>query len=42
MSSLNMLIFYIAAGAFWDILRHVLEETNIYFAAFSKLKNIPR
>ena len=34
------LISYIAAAAFWDILRHVLKETIFYFAAFAKLNKI--
>ena len=34
----NILISYIAAAALWDMLRHILKETIIYFAAFAKLK----
>ena len=33
-------IWYIAAAAFWDVLRHVLKETILYFAAFAKLKKM--
>jgi len=31
------LISYIAAAAFWDILRHILKETLFYFPASAKL-----
>ena len=36
----KILISYIGAAAFWDILRHVLKETIFYFATFAKLKKI--
>jgi len=31
---------YIARAAFWDILRYILKETIIYFAAFAKVKKV--
>ena len=31
---------YTAAAAIWDILKHTLKETILYFAAFAKMKTI--
>ena len=36
----KMLTSYIAAAAFWEILKHNLKETIIYFAEFAKMKKI--
>ena len=34
----TILTSYIAAAAFWDILRDILKEAILYFAAFAKAK----
>ena len=38
MPQAKILISYIAAAAFWDILRHVLKEIILNLSTFAKLK----